>query len=210
MVRFPCVTYVYQPSYYPAASYSYPGVYPYRQSVPTRAVQRSLVGRGGGGESLVASAAVGELPTSAERKFLPTLMRLAVVLAPLLGNSRPHQDDSLLDLLPRVPGACGALAGAAWLSIKMFLKRNLPASASKRHGRGLWRRSRSAVGGGGEPVRRTLARRGASGDSTELLRRDLRLFDDVGLQRLACRAALEHAGRKKSAGAAAADKDSSR
>ena len=39
MVRFPCVTYVYQPSYYPAAYYSYPGVYPYRR-VSTRAVQR--------------------------------------------------------------------------------------------------------------------------------------------------------------------------
>ena len=39
MVRYPCVTYVYQPSYYPAAYYSYPGVYPYRR-VSTRAVQR--------------------------------------------------------------------------------------------------------------------------------------------------------------------------
>ena len=47
----------------------------------------SIVGRicvaAGGGESLVASA-FGELSMSAERKFLPTLMRLAVVLAPLL------------------------------------------------------------------------------------------------------------------------------
>ena len=39
MVRYPCVTYVYEPSYYPAAYYSYPGVYPYRR-VSTRAVQR--------------------------------------------------------------------------------------------------------------------------------------------------------------------------
>ena len=67
----------------------------------------SMVGRicvaAGGGESLLASA-FGELPTSAERKFLPTLMRLAVVLAPLLGDLRPHQVDTLLDLLARVPG----------------------------------------------------------------------------------------------------------
>ena len=70
----------------------------------------SMVGRicvaAGGGESLVASA-FGELPTSAERKFLPTLMRLAVVLAPLFVASLfgvPHQVDTLLDLLARVPG----------------------------------------------------------------------------------------------------------
>ena len=37
MVRYPCATYVYGPSYYPANYYSYPAVYPY-QRVSTRAV----------------------------------------------------------------------------------------------------------------------------------------------------------------------------
>src|SRR5262249_10577392 len=37
MVRRPCATYVYGPSYYPATYYSYPAVYPY-QRVSTRAV----------------------------------------------------------------------------------------------------------------------------------------------------------------------------
>ena len=39
MVRYPCVTYVYGSSYYPATYYPYPGVYPYRH-VPTLAVRR--------------------------------------------------------------------------------------------------------------------------------------------------------------------------
>ena len=39
MVRYPCVTYVYGSSYYPAAYSPYPGVYPYRR-VSTHAVQR--------------------------------------------------------------------------------------------------------------------------------------------------------------------------
>jgi hypothetical protein len=37
MVRYPCATYVYGPSYYPAAYYSYPAVYPY-QRVSTHAI----------------------------------------------------------------------------------------------------------------------------------------------------------------------------
>jgi hypothetical protein len=37
MVRYPCATYVYGPSYYPATYYSYPAIYPY-QRVSTRAV----------------------------------------------------------------------------------------------------------------------------------------------------------------------------
>ena len=59
----------------------------------------SMVGRicvaAGGGESLVASA-FGELPMSAERKFLPTLMRLAVVLAPLFVASLFWAYDTML------------------------------------------------------------------------------------------------------------------
>jgi len=39
MVRYPCATYVYGPSYYPATYYSYPAVYSY-QRVSTRAVHR--------------------------------------------------------------------------------------------------------------------------------------------------------------------------
>jgi hypothetical protein len=39
MVRYPCATYVYGPSYYPATYYSYPSVYPY-QRVSTRVVHR--------------------------------------------------------------------------------------------------------------------------------------------------------------------------
>ena len=39
MVRYPCATYVYGPSYYPATYYSYPAVYSYRR-VSTRAVHR--------------------------------------------------------------------------------------------------------------------------------------------------------------------------
>jgi hypothetical protein len=39
MVRYPCVTYVYGSSYYPAAYSPSPGVYPYRR-VSTHAVQR--------------------------------------------------------------------------------------------------------------------------------------------------------------------------
>ena len=39
MVRYPCVTYVYGSSYYPAAYSPYPEVYPYRR-VSTHAVQR--------------------------------------------------------------------------------------------------------------------------------------------------------------------------
>jgi len=39
MARYPCATYVYGPSYYPATYYSYPAVYPY-QRVSTRAVHR--------------------------------------------------------------------------------------------------------------------------------------------------------------------------
>ena len=39
MVRYPCVTYIYGPSYYPATYFPYPGVYPYRR-VSTHAVQR--------------------------------------------------------------------------------------------------------------------------------------------------------------------------
>ena len=39
MVRYPCATYVYGPSYYPATYYSYPAVYSY-QRASTRAVHR--------------------------------------------------------------------------------------------------------------------------------------------------------------------------
>jgi hypothetical protein len=39
MVRYPCVTYIYGPSYYPAAYYPYAGVPPYRR-VPIYAVER--------------------------------------------------------------------------------------------------------------------------------------------------------------------------
>jgi hypothetical protein len=39
MVRYPCATYVYGSSYYPAAYSPYPGGYPYRR-VSTHAVQR--------------------------------------------------------------------------------------------------------------------------------------------------------------------------
>jgi len=39
MVRYPCATYVYGPSYYPATYYSYPAVYSY-QRVSTRAAHR--------------------------------------------------------------------------------------------------------------------------------------------------------------------------
>jgi hypothetical protein len=39
MVRYPCVTYLYGSSYYPAAYSAYPGVYPYGR-VSGRAVQR--------------------------------------------------------------------------------------------------------------------------------------------------------------------------
>jgi hypothetical protein len=38
MVRYPCVTYLYGASYYPAARYPYSGAYPYRR-VSTHAVQ---------------------------------------------------------------------------------------------------------------------------------------------------------------------------
>ena len=39
MQRYPCVTYIYGSSYYPAAYSAYPGVYPYRR-VSTHTVQR--------------------------------------------------------------------------------------------------------------------------------------------------------------------------
>jgi hypothetical protein len=39
MVRYPCVTYLYGSSYYPAAYSAYPGFYP-RGRVPGHAVQR--------------------------------------------------------------------------------------------------------------------------------------------------------------------------
>jgi hypothetical protein len=39
MVRYPCVTYLYGSSYYPAPYSSYPGVYPYGR-VSGRAVER--------------------------------------------------------------------------------------------------------------------------------------------------------------------------
>ena len=39
MVRYPCATYVYRPSYYPSAHYSYPAAYPH-QRVSIHAVNR--------------------------------------------------------------------------------------------------------------------------------------------------------------------------
>jgi hypothetical protein len=39
MVRYPCVTYIYGSSYYPAGYSAYPGVYPYGR-VSGRAVER--------------------------------------------------------------------------------------------------------------------------------------------------------------------------
>ena len=39
MQRYPCVTYIYGSSYYPAAYSAYPGVYPYRR-VSTHTAQR--------------------------------------------------------------------------------------------------------------------------------------------------------------------------
>ena len=90
------------------------------------------------------------------------------ILELLRGDSRPqliYRVDTLLDLLARVPGACGALArlyrAPARLPIKNARSAKICASSSKRHGRPL-------RGGGGvkaprfvdvESAWRTLARR---------------------------------------------------
>ena len=64
------------------------------------------------------------------------------ILNSLRGDSRPqliYRVDTLLDLLTRVPGACGALArlvpGPARLPIKNACSAKICASTSKRHGR---------------------------------------------------------------------------
>jgi hypothetical protein len=74
------------------------------------------------------------------------------ILIPLRGDSRPqlaYRIDTLLDLLARVPGACGALVrlipGEATLPTRNVLSAKICASMSKPQRRPVRRRSRSAA-----------------------------------------------------------------